>query len=307
MVFPTETREAPGYVQNKLIAFSISDAEDWNALGLDRLHQDDAFVELCRYLLVSGAALAYGGDLRRGGYTEILWQLVESYQQLDLGIKPVHNYQAWPLYLGIDVALQARLKQIVKFVKTGLPAGIAEQLSVDPEKQLPPVDAKALYIWGRSLTQMREEMNRDASARIVIGGRLTGFKGRYPGLIEEAYLALRDKKPLFVAGGFGGCTQAIAEWIQGNPKKALSFSTQSGYEKLEAFYAAETGSGHCPQNESIDFENLRRVFKDLSMDTLESGMNNGLSNEENALLLGTRDIPLMVHLVLKGLKACALV
>jgi hypothetical protein len=303
LAYPQEAAAASEQSKDVLIAFSISDAEDWNALGLDRLHQDDAFVELSRYLLVSGAKLAYGGDLRRGGYTEILWQLVESYQQLEVTTHPIRHYQAWPIYLGMDIAQQAKLKPILKPVLVPLPDELRDRFNLDPSVPLAPSGSQALYVWGRCLTAMREQMNREAEARILIGGRLIGFKGRYPGLVEEAYLALRDKKPLFLAGGFGGCTQAIVQWMHGSPEKALSFRNQVDYGALEEFYRKEVEVSECPPNDSIDFDELSKIFIGESPATIGQRLNNGLSDEENGLLFKTRDIPLMVHLILKGLAA----
>jgi len=49
-------------------------------------------------------------------------------------------------------------------------------------------------VWARCLTAMREKMNTDINARVLLGGRLEGFMGRYPGLAEEALLAKRSGK-----------------------------------------------------------------------------------------------------------------
>jgi SLOG cluster2/TIR domain len=302
MVYPEQATTDSEQTKDALVAFSISDAEDWNALGLDRLHQDDAFVELSRYLLVSGANLGYGGDLRRSGYTEILWQLVESYRQLEVATRPIHHYQAWPIYLGMDIAQQAKLKPILKPVPVPLPEQVRARFNLDPGVNLAPSGSQALYIWGRCLTAMREQMNRETRARILIGGRLTGFKGRYPGLIEEAYLALRDGKPLFLAGGFGGCTHAIVEWMYGSSDKGLAFRKQADYHNLEDFYRKEVEAGECPETESIDFEELNKVLMGSLCAKTSERLNNGLSEEENKILFTTRDIPLMVNLILKGLK-----
>jgi hypothetical protein len=302
MVYPEQVTASSEQKKDVLVAFSISDAEDWNALGLDRLHQDDAFVELSRHLLVSGPNLGYGGDLRRGGYTEILWQLVESYRQLEVATHPIHHYQAWPICLGMDVAQQAKLKLVLKPVPVPLPEKVRVRFNLDPQRYLPPSETQALYVWGRCLTAMREQMNRDADARILIGGRLAGFKGRYPGLIEEAYLALRDGKPLFLAGGFGGCTHAIVEWMRGSSSSALAFRKEADYQALEVFYRKEVEVGECPQTESIDFPELDKVILGNSSAKMGQRLNNGLSEEENRILFKTRDIALMVHLVLRGLR-----
>jgi SLOG cluster2 len=61
------------------------------------------------------------------------------------------------------------------------------------------------------LTIMRKLMTHQSNARIVLGGRVAEFKGKMPGIAEEALLALQTGQPLFVLGGFGGCARDIAE------------------------------------------------------------------------------------------------
>lgn len=61
-----------------------------------------------------------------------------------------------------------------------------------------------------ALTDMRKQMARDCDARILVGGRVAGFSGSVPGLIEEALLTLVAQRPLLVLGGFGGISRDIA-------------------------------------------------------------------------------------------------
>jgi len=49
------------------------------------------------------------------------------------------------------------------------------------------------------------------------GGRTSGAAGRYPGVIEEAFLALRASKPLYLAGILGGATRQVIDAIEGGP------------------------------------------------------------------------------------------
>ena len=46
--------------------------------------------------------------------------------------------------------------------------------------------------------------------RICLGGKTTGYSGRYPGVMEEGMLALHYDKPLYLLGGFGGATRNVA-------------------------------------------------------------------------------------------------
>ena len=38
---------------------------------------------------------------------------------------------------------------------------------------------------------MRQQMIESCDALLALGGRRTGYLGKYPGIVEEAYLALR--------------------------------------------------------------------------------------------------------------------
>lgn len=64
--------------------------------------------------------------------------------------------------------------------------------------------------WASSLTAMRRVQSESINARIVLGGRVTKFKGLMPGIAEEADFALRARHPLYLMGGFGGCARDIA-------------------------------------------------------------------------------------------------
>jgi len=68
-----------------IAAISISDPPDRELAqrGLSADHLRHAFVELARQILAAGGSLAYGGDLRSGGYTETLLALLRTYSRPD--------------------------------------------------------------------------------------------------------------------------------------------------------------------------------------------------------------------------------
>jgi len=55
---------------------------------------------------------------------------------------------------------------------------------------------------------MREQMADETDARVFLGGRIRGYSGGMPGLLEEMLLALDRKQPIFLIGGMGGILQA---------------------------------------------------------------------------------------------------
>jgi hypothetical protein len=112
-------------------------------------------------------------------------------------------------------------------------------------------------------------MSEMSDARIVLGGRVGRFKGRMPGVAEEALIALQAGQPLFVLGGFGGCARDIAE--------QLGFIGQQDVARSPWPGEAE--------------------FRNFTTDSL----NNGLLPDENAILTQTVHIDQAITLILRGL------
>ena len=49
------------------------------------------------------------------------------------------------------------------------------------------------------------------TARVILGGKVHGFRGIVPGIFEEALITLERQCPLYVLGGFGGATEVLAK------------------------------------------------------------------------------------------------
>ena len=64
-----QTFEEQKLLHGLKIGISISEHDDLKKLGYSETHLKDASIEFGRYLLVYGADIVYGGDLRDGGYT----------------------------------------------------------------------------------------------------------------------------------------------------------------------------------------------------------------------------------------------
>jgi hypothetical protein len=293
-----------------LVGLSISDQPepDLLRLGFGPEHVSDASTEFALFLLAAQYRLAYGGDLRKMGFSEKLHELVVRYNSKNLGPKQVlWNYLAWYIPLLTPVEDRARF------------AAGSQEVGVDPPSDLNMTDTEAPpdpnspdfpYVRARCLTAMRERMNQDIQARVILGGKTVGYTGTYPGLAEEADLAIRSRKPLYLIGGFGGCASVIIDAING--KKAVELTqayqeqskSNSGYAAfVKAFNdrAAALGKDTAGQRlvEPIDYAALVARFKEYGVAGLSAA--NGLSLEENDTLFTTTDVKEMVYLVLKGL------
>jgi hypothetical protein len=166
------------------LVLSMSDSPDLQRLGLTDTHIRLVLGEVARAVLIAGGTLAYGGDLRIGGFTEYLMlsDLDEKRRYLedfaDIVFLDPHGNEVEPEEgRGNDLA------------------------AVDDGDRAP------------ALSAMRRFLESKADARLAIGGKREGFQGRVPGLMEELLFALEGDNPLYLAGGFGGATMDVARLL----------------------------------------------------------------------------------------------
>ena len=276
-------------IKDKRIAFSVSESDDIHKYGCSKTMLKDVVLELSRYILKAGGELVYGGDLRKDGYTESFENFSYQYGCKEgLENKPIYftNYFAWPIYLNISKSDQARfIHNRVNTVFVEPPIGITA------DKFIPPVGNENLEIWAKSLTKMRKTMEHDVNARILIGGRLSGFKGKYAGVIEEFLIANKSKHPIYLIGGFGGAAKAIIDIRKGEcvDLEYLAYTTPHYKEFVEYYNLAN--------QDKIDYESIIKEIKDAQL-------NNGLTAAENERLASSINILEIVSLILKGLNNC---
>jgi len=60
---------------------------------------------------------------------------------------------------------------------------------------------------------MRENSISSSAARICVGGKLFGYKGKMPGVLEEIVLALNAQMPIFLLGAFGGVVGNVCKLL----------------------------------------------------------------------------------------------
>ncbi len=261
-----ETKKTP------TVAISTSESPDMPALGLSEGHLQDAMAEIALHLLSSGTSLAYGGDLRAHGFTELLFELVGRYRghPYHSGKIAVTDYLAWPVHIRMTAdnlaafsAGHEKSTHLVFLARDGARLEREQRLKLAAHE---PDDNE----WAEGLTTMRVVMRKETQARIVLGGRVAGYKGRMPGIAEETLLSLQSRQPVFLIGGFGGCTRDIAETLGLVERWAGSRSGWPG----------------------------RSCFERYSSNDLH----NGLSDEENAILSRTPHIHQAVTLVSQGLR-----
>ncbi len=258
--------------QKITVAISTSDSPDLRALGLSEEHLKGAMAEIALQLLAIDVDLVYGGDLRQYGFSQILFELVLRYtSNIDLKKRRVRvtNHLAWPVHIGKPVdQLNALEEELQGAAELALLKHDGTPMTMDNRRSLP-MHVPSHDEWASGLTAMRKFQSYSTDARVLLGGQVSNYKGHMPGVAEEALLALCDDKPLFLIGGFGGCTRDIAETL--------------GLVKPWA------GSRNCWPG--------RKEFEQWSGEDL----NNGLSKEENEILAETRFFGQFIVLLLRGI------
>ncbi|TNC11687.1 hypothetical protein FF100_18795 [Methylobacterium terricola] len=254
----------------RTVAISISESADMAILGLAEEHLRDAMAEVVRHLLAMGARLAYAGDLRDEGFTALLVELVARHRRAaptDDEPAGVVSYLSWPVHAGCR---GQDIQKVARELK-----GVAEVRCLDLDGRDIPLDTLApepydatSEQWGTGLTAMRSALTKATDARVVLGGRVAGYKGRMPGIAEETLFALHANQPIFILGGFGGCARDIAVDL--------------------GLVPAEGGSCEWAG---------REAFKRMT----PSSLNNGLTEDENRTLARTAHIDQAVTLVLRGM------
>jgi SLOG cluster2 len=190
------------------VGVSVSESRELRRLGLMEEHLRLALGEVSRVVLRAGASLVYGGHLRPGGYTTFLASELDRYGRSD---QPIQLIVGWSEHRSVPLSELTRHRQTLglKGAFTYLDAS-GDQIDAHDgrgEKPEPITDD----VVETSLTGLRRFLTSVTDARILIGGMESDFKGRMPGVIEEALLAIGARQPLFLAGGFGGATASVAQ------------------------------------------------------------------------------------------------
>lgn len=275
-------------ISGKRFGISISDSpeEDMARLGQDKSHLKCLAKSLAQKIIRNDALLMYGGDLRPSGFTQFLFEeakIVRSHSPNEKKIL-IENYTSWPVQQSESSELKqwtAEHRGVCKFINCALPSDV--DYTTD--------DYITGYIWGRCLTDMRKRMIDVSDVRICAGGKISDFKGGMPGILEEILLAVEQKKPVFLLGGFGGMSERICRYLSTGilPEeltKEYQINKSSEYQKTVNEYEA--------RNIVIDYSNV------LSLDI--SSLNNGLSDEQNKRLFVTPFLEEVITLISVGLR-----
>jgi len=300
------------------VAVSLSTAPDTDLYGGSPEHLATFADDLVLYLLIAGLRVAYGGVLGHDGlqqgaivgddinYVERLLAMVRSHSLLLSGVAgkppvPIENWVAWPIHCKFGDAEFRNYGQEATLKDLPAPPGLdvtAQELNANSNGFVPPDTPARRYAWARSLTYMRTCMQGGTSARIAMGGRLKGYQGLWPGVLEEGVIALQAGQPLYLLGLFGGAARLLIDALRGEPREELTsawLSALPGSDELRHEYGRRNHKVQTPEDLAIE-------LKQRGTAGLSAVLNNGLTEDENSELVSSDDPQRIVALILSGLR-----
>lgn len=248
-------------LKGKRLGISASDSPDLGRLGVSEAQFRITLGEVARTVVNAGGDLFYGGHLQSNGLTRVLLKELERYGRDD---RPLKVCLSWTVHR-IMTAGQLRQQQQIAGAYGEIRCLGPDGQHMKAPSEDPPIAVFTAEESASALTNLRTYMTANTDARIVIGGKRAGFLGAMPGILEEILFSLENRKPLYLAGGFGGATldairvlrPADAEWIPNLP---------SAVEPDPRLMRA--------------LDRLREVAESTNFE----GYDNGLTQDENHLL-----------------------
>lgn len=202
---------APNALTGLTVGLSVSDSPDLARLGLAEVHLRLALGEIARAVLLAGGSLAYGGRLDPDGYTAFLQGELEKYARRD---QPLLVCLAWQEHRQLALAeLKAAENQLGLHGRVEYLDAEGFPITLDSHRGEAPVAVDDSEVRTLALSGLRRHLTAICDARVLVGGRRSGFQGAMPGVIEEALLAVEAKQPIFLAAGFGGAAADAARTL----------------------------------------------------------------------------------------------
>jgi hypothetical protein len=298
----TATRALAGMVVN----LSISESDDTLKHGYPTWQVNRVSLQFVAALFGQGAGVIFGHDWREDGVMEAVHGFALQMQPpvsltaeaAQAEAQPfMRNLLPWPDVPRLSHDEQDQLSTTLTVESSGLPE---ELLQFEGQgRAAGPGAPLYLYLRARGLTLLRHRLTNLCHARLCIGGPRSGSQGRYPGLIEEALIAVQQNKPLYLASLLGGASEQIVAAVEG---KAMpeNFCAPAPIGQLYQQPPVIENAPGTVADRTIDRDSVWREFSTAGHAGI--AQNNGLSVEENTELLHTPVVERAIELVLTGLS-----
>jgi hypothetical protein len=288
-----------------VVNLSLSESDDSANRGFPSWQVNRILMQFGAALFGQGAGLVFGHDWREDG-------VMEAVHGFALQIQPpvplaevaaaddqplMRNILPWPDTPRLSESEQEQLCGTLKVESAGLPE---ELLRFDADARAARSNSPLyMYLRARALTFLRYRLNDACNVRICIGGRRLGSQGRYPGIVEEALLAVGQNKPLYLASILGGASEQLADAVEGRAMHDDFCEPTSVTELFQNPPVAETYNA----TNGDRIINRDAVWNEFATrGRLGIAAANRLTIEENDELLRTPVVERAIELVLTGLS-----
>ena len=285
------------------VGLSIAESEDATSLGFPSWQVNRATVRVVAALFGQGVGVVFGHDWREDGVMEAVHGLAQQMQPPPppgdspdrAGAPLLINLVPWP----DRPHLSSEDLELLQDTLSVRPAPLPKELNAYAEPALAAGrDSRAYaYLRSRGLTYLRRELDRLSDARLCLGGRVRGYSGRAPGIVEEAFIAVESGKALYLAGLFGGAAGQLIDAIEGKPMPP-DFARAPEFEGLYLHppFPADVFNGDAY---FVNAEALWTSFRNAAQQIAERSM---LTRGELNELFHTTLLDRVIELVLTGLS-----
>jgi hypothetical protein len=269
------------------LAVSVSESDDGTELGFPDSQVSRTVVRMLSTLLGQGAHVMLGHDWRDIGVMERVYSYIDRYELPSRDPSEnavVLNLLPWQESSRLTKSELRRLGNSIRIENAACPLIRSPRRSTKALRSL-------------ALTQLRLELTQRSDGRICIGGRMSGYQGRFPGVVEEAAMSVASRKPLYLVGLLGGATARLISTIcgRGTPGDLIGKREVAHLqEACELTNVREQLLRHRQYRVDRLFAQLRR----LGVDGLAAA--NGLTPSQNRKLFSTESLDEALSLVLAG-------
>lgn len=293
------------------VNIAVSPCDDAATIGYDQRQMNRVTTRIAQYWLYLEARVIFGHDWREDGVMRAVSEFAEiasSSGSLRIGDNTDDQESQWRMLNVVPVQTSGELSKYATDAVRNSTGILQVATLMDACKKLLPLKnlkLKKQYLLHLSNQNIDQEQKLwllrnlltdflSPGLRICLGGKTNGYTGYYAGVAEEAYLALKNRKPLYLIGGFGGATRQVCTALSG--KKRPSASKANGLERKTPI------SPDQQLNETFGVPpyGLTPELQEFGMSRLSK--DNGLSDKENIQLFETTDIEFALGLISRGIR-----
>ena len=247
------------------VGISISPCTDAERIGYDNKQINRIVIRLSQFFLNQNMRVIFGHDWREDGVMRAVAEFASKVAKGAKGFEETTDHirsmreQGGETAIMLNVvptgrkplsraALEAESDGggVLEVISTrdgversrGIALGSGELVWEKAWEEDRPAELTALRTWITGLL--------NPGCRICLGGKESGHEGVEPGVMEEARLALKHQKPLYLLGGFGGATRSFGE----NDKYGCA-----------KYWPANNGLGERDKRELFDTTDIERALR----------------------------------------------